>query len=632
MSTRLTRGVVAMALAVTGFACDGDVGETASQVGLNSLSGSDFEIDDDASLILDGTGTMDWATVTEARNSDAPSGTDDDSFAGGSKEDDACPGTTTGSIPNNKSDLKTFGVYEEAGSPGFLHFFWSRVQEPNGTTLMDFELNQSSEDCGNGLNPVRTIGDLLLEYRIEQGGAQATIKIREWEGTVWGAALDLTEIGAATGTINHSDISDVDSDGLGPHSPRTFGEASVDLSFIFDEASCTSFGSVFVKSRASDAFNSQLKDYIAPTAISINNCGKVTIRKVTDPSGLTESFDYTHNLQTDPASGTSFSLADGESEVFDNVLLGAGYTVTETSLPSGFDLDNIDCSASSGVTPTVNGATVTFDIDDVADTVDCTYTNKARGTIIVEKITGDGSGSFDFTSSSLTPSAFSLTTSGAGVAGKDSRTFGDLIPGSYDVAETVPAGWNLQSASCDDGSSPASISLEAGETVTCTFVNQRQTGAIRILKTRKHAGAGPGDHPHPGVTFLISGGDLAVPVPVVTDASGNACVDGRVLSAFVGDYTVTETVPTGYVADGDVAKTVTVTAEASCPSGDLVTFGNTPLTNITVAVDSIIDGGTASTITCTGVSPATTGPGGDGSLTLTNLLPGTYTCTVVVDP
>ena len=44
---------------------------------------------------------------------------------------------------------------------------------------MDFELNQSSTDCGNGVNPVRTADDLLIEYRIEQGGASAVIKVRD---------------------------------------------------------------------------------------------------------------------------------------------------------------------------------------------------------------------------------------------------------------------------------------------------------------------------------------------------------------------------------------------------------------------------------------------------------------------
>jgi hypothetical protein len=125
--------------------------------------------------------SIDWANVDDIRKNDLPTGRNDNSYAGGAKEDDTCPGTTTGSIPINKSALKTFGAYiePEADGPGFLNLFWTRVQEPSGTTLMDFELNQSSTLCANGVNPVRTTGDLLIEYRIEQGGATATIKVRE---------------------------------------------------------------------------------------------------------------------------------------------------------------------------------------------------------------------------------------------------------------------------------------------------------------------------------------------------------------------------------------------------------------------------------------------------------------------
>jgi len=40
------------------------------------------------------------------------------------------------------------------------------------------------------------------------------------------------------------------------------------------------------------------------------------------------------------------------------------------------------------------------------------------------------------------------------------------------VAETgLPAGWTLTSQTCDNGDVPSSITLDAGETVTCTFVN-----------------------------------------------------------------------------------------------------------------------------------------------------------------
>ena len=45
--------------------------------------------------------------------------------------------------------------------------------------------------------------------------------------------------------------------------------------------------------------------------------------------------------------------------------------------------------------------------------------------------------------------------------------------------------------------------MSGGETVTCTFHDAREKGAIVITKTRKHAADGPGDHPQANVTFKV---------------------------------------------------------------------------------------------------------------------------------
>lgn len=626
-----------------------------------SLAGSNFEIDVDANLKVDDAAppSLDWANVSEIRATDKVNGTGDNSYAGGVKEDTACPGETTDSIPPNKSDLLSFHVYEEAGTgthPGFLNLAWSRVSDPSGTTLMDFEFNQSSTPCSSGPNVVRTVGDLLIEYAIDQGGSRADITARAWTGTAWGPTTDLDQSTAcgggpcAAGTINSSTIPAADSDGLittGEKQARTFGEAQIDLRLLFKPDECSSFGSAMLKSRSSDAFNSQLKDFVSPVPIDLQNCGNVIIRKQTDPDEdpNTTLFGYTKSFETSPLSPNTFQLADdGVKNYNDTVLFGTGYTVTEDVIPDGWDFVDVDCGASSGVTPTIVGATVTFDINSDSDVLDCTYTNRARGTIIVEKITDDGQGAFEFTSGTLSPSPFTLTTTAAGAAGKDARTFADLSPGTYDVAETVPAGWNLVSAACDDGSDPASIGLSGGETVTCTFHDARERGAIEITKTRKHAADGSGDHPHAGVTFTVTGGGLpAAGLTAVTNAQGVACVDNLLLSSFVGAYTVTETVPPGYVSDDD-QKTVEVTTEDACGGADNeadVSFHNTPLTDVTVSVDSQVDGGTASTISCVdgdgnAVDDIATGTNGDGSLPIPDLLPTypdtTLVCTIVVDP
>ncbi|WP_438856408.1 MSCRAMM family protein [Agromyces sp. M3QZ16-3] len=623
-----------------------------------SLTGSDFEIDTNANLVVDEAGDLDWASVDENRQSDLLSGTGDDSFGQGSKEDTLVPSPVFGSIPPNKSDLKTFGTYlEETPGGDFLHMFWHRVQDPSGTTNMDFEFNQSSVDSGNGVTPERTEGDLLIQYDLANGGTNPELFLSKWVETgpkaqceaanatpCWGVRVSLTAAGDATGSINTTAILAGATDGLGNVSARTFGEASVDFSAIVGDDECVSFGSAYLKSRSSDSFTAAMKDYIAPAPTDITNCAKVIIHKQTDPDGDATSFGYTTAIETqDDGTNPSFSLSDGGTQEYDNVFFGTGLTVTESGPPAGWTLIDIDCDDSVGVTPsnidTATG-TVTFDLDDADDVLECTYTNQAKGTIVVEKITSDGFGAFDFTSGTLPDSSFTLTTTAAGAAGKDSNTYANLTPGTYDVSETVPTGWNLTSETCSDTSDPQSISLQAGETVTCTFTNAREKGAIKIVKTRKHAASGSGDHPHAGVTFTVTGGNLSQGIVVQTNAQGIACVPNLVVSSLVGNYTVTESVPSGYVALSTNPQTASVSESAAdcsdTPAGAVKTFANMPLTNFTITVDSQVDGGTASTIDCDAASDppyeATTGPNGDGSLTKSNLLPGTYTCVIIIDP
>src|SRR5215217_2937867 len=518
--------------------------------------GSNFEIDTNANLKVDDPApSIDWAGVSETRKADVASGSGDDSFGQGTKEDTAVPTVVSGSIPPNKSDLLNFGVYLETNANGarFLNLFWHRVQEPNGTTNMDFEFNQSSTISANGKTPARTSGDLLIQYDLSQGGTNPVLFLSKWIAVgdpgktaadceasnslpCWSKKLNLTAQGDATGSINTSAIPATASDGLGAISPRTFGEAQIDLAALTGGAAkCVPFASAYLKSRSSDSFVSELKDFIAPVSLRDfpNQCGQVIIRKQTDPNGATATFGYTKSFSTDPSSANTFQLQDdGVKDFGQSVLPGTGYTVTEDVIPAGWDFVSVDCSASKNVTPSINGRTLTFAIDSPEDVLDCTYNNRTRG-------------------------------------------------------------------------------------------------AIEITKTAKHADTSGNTSPNlvAGFTIKNSSGTVAT---VNTDASGKACV-GNLL---FGNYTVEESsVPNGYKGDSAV-KSVEVNNTANCsddPDGEEVSFTNTPLTNITVSVDSRVDGGTKSTIDC-GAGVVPTGQGGDGSTTRNNLEPGTYTCTVVVDP
>src|SRR5262249_23305028 len=148
------------------------------------LQGSNFEIDTNANLKLDGSANCaDWNSVGDTAKADVLSGSGDDAFGKGTSEDEANPTIVDGSIPPNKSDLKKFGVYTETTDSGkFLELYWSRVQNPSGTTNMDFELNQNfcnpsgtPTNCANNSitppeTPVRKAGDKLITYDLAKGG------------------------------------------------------------------------------------------------------------------------------------------------------------------------------------------------------------------------------------------------------------------------------------------------------------------------------------------------------------------------------------------------------------------------------------------------------------------------------
>jgi hypothetical protein len=263
---------------------------------------------------------------------DKQTGSGDDSFGQGTAENDQVPTVVSGSIPPNKSDLSNFGIYQEKeGAQSFLSVFWSRVQNPSGTTNMDFEFNKnkcdsndpSHSNCSsNGVTPVRSDGDKLLLYDLDSGGSTVSISIRTWNGTTnqWSDAdpLNGTE---ALGSANYDAIPSGESGGLGALSSLTFGEATVDLNVLLG-ANCGKFGSVYLKSRSSTSFTSEIKDFIAPKVVTISNCSAIatsatnstmpnaitdtaTLTDVTNPTGSITFKVYTDAACTTLAPGTS---------------------------------------------------------------------------------------------------------------------------------------------------------------------------------------------------------------------------------------------------------------------------------------------------------------------------------------
>ena len=64
----------------------------------------------------------------------------------------------------------------------------------------------------------------------------------------------------------------------------------------------------------------------------------------------------------------------------------------------------------------------------------------------------------------------------------DAEVFGQVTPGvGYSVSQAVPAGWDLTSATCDDGSPVANIDVDAGEEINCTFTDQKRGRVVVVV-------------------------------------------------------------------------------------------------------------------------------------------------------
>jgi hypothetical protein len=277
----------------------------------------------------------------------------------------------------------------------------------------------------------------------------------------------------------------------------------------------------------------------------------------------------------------------------------------------------------------------TSEIKDFIAPVSISFSNCAQLTIVKNTNPRGLDQNFSYsTTGGLDPSTFTLND-----AGTNTQTYTALHAGTYSVTEGAdPTGFAFNNVSCDSGDNTitgrtASVNLVAGDDVTCTYINDQQLGAIQVTKESTKNG----NPPLAGAQFSVTGpGGFSQ--TLTTGANGTACVDGL---AF-GDYTVTETAaPDGYNLDDDQGHALTVNVNTTCAgnpqSVDTGAFLDTPLTDISANATSQAADGTKSHITCTDANNNVVGESAAGNTdpadaSATGLMPGTYTCTIVIDP
>ncbi len=174
------------------------------------------------------------------------------------------------------------------------------------------------------VTPKRSSGDKLITYDLSQGGTNPTISIRTWTGTVWGpSTLISSGSGDALGSINTSLIPATQTGGLGTQDPYTFGEAAISFDALFGTGACGTFGSAYLKSRSSDSFTSEIKDFVAPERVNISNCPTGITTKATASVVVGGSISDTATLTAGAnASGTITFKLYSDASCLNEVVTG----------------------------------------------------------------------------------------------------------------------------------------------------------------------------------------------------------------------------------------------------------------------------------------------------------------------
>jgi hypothetical protein len=546
--------------------------------------------DDDGDLIANDTPDFDWNSFAPAnwdigtapyRQSDesvsgwtfrgiedAQVTTSDTAFAGGTKQDDDCPTINTGKAPN-KDDLKRIYLASKVvAGHTYLMLAWVRI--PQNTTSASAHIGFEFNKGTDG--PCAAGSDGLVK-RV----AGDMLIVYDFEGGSADEPVITLRRWVTSGPCE-----------VGSKSAPCWGTATNLTALGYAEAKVNTFGTV--------------TDAIAPSppdSLGTNEFGEAGI-------DLTAAEVFT----------------EGTCESF-----GTAFGVSRSSGNSG-----------------------TAQMKDLVGPADFTLAN--CGTVIIRKVTdpsGDTTTSFGYTTDVTTTPA--TTTSPFSLKDGESNTIVNVNPGTgLNVTEDDP-GSDYLLTDIDCSASDASVGystdtttravtfdLTAEETLDCTFTNTLQRGAIEITKTSSKDDSGLA-----GATFSITGPD-SYSNSVSSGSDGTVCVDDL---AF-GEYTVTETAaPDNYAIDDPSGNSVTVDNNATCSDdpyvGEMISFSDTPLSEIEVIFRSLAGPGvTAASIVCEDSTPAAIDAVSENGAadpafddtdeTFTDLAPGTYTCTIVVDP
>ncbi len=518
-----------------------------------------FELDGNA--VEEAAAGADWSTAVNGGTpnqisrvfiSDAFDTTSDDIFTGGnSKDDHDIPDWrwTTGSAPD-KDDLEhAYAAGYTASNGDLIVYFGADRFATSGDSNLGFWFTK------NGItpNPDGTFsgshadGDLFVVSEFTQGGATPVISVYKWVGG------GLTQVATSTGcTADDGACAVVNSAAAAapwPYTPKSgsagtfptgaFFEGGVDLTTLFggnDNLPCVH--SFLAETRSSDSLNAVLKDFASG---SFNLCAEIITDKVTNPSGSSQSFDFS---TTGPSGfSQSFSLTDAATPHSSGQVKPGTYSTSET-VPAGWGQTGASCSDGSPVNAIAVGP---------GESVTCTFNNARQPRLtVIKHVVNDNGGTAVASNWSMHVTSSGSDVSGSPFAGSESSgTTLSLNAGSYNVSETSGPGNYAASfsGSCD---SNGNVTLVLGQDATCTVTNNDVGAHLIVIKHVVNDNGG-----------TMSASDFTMTINGVAAVGGNSFPGAespgtdKTLTT-VGSYSVTETTLPGYAASSSTDCTGTI--------------------------------------------------------------------------
>lgn len=341
---------------------------------------------------------------------------------------------------------------------------------------------------------------------------------------------------SATGILVHNETTTFDIVG---NDVFTLTETSADAPYVLDRIECVDDLGVPV---APDAISVDIGETVSCTIYNEASAVQVVKAGQGDP---TADFDFSITSNDD------FQLSLGDSSSTYLYLPGSTVTVDE-DLPGSapaWSLTGISCigSESGDVSPTVDLSEGTATFGTLAgETITCTYTNAQDALLTLEKevINLDGGQALD--------TAWTLHADGPdniqGSEGDLSVTNANVSVGSYDLSETngpdgyTMVGWDCGAHGMDDTDT---VTLTAGDIVTCTVTNDDDPGTLTLLKKVSPTNGGSAND----AAWTLN---AVGPTPGITGSEGAAAVTN--VSVTAGDYILSESGgPFGWIQQGEWA-------------------------------------------------------------------------------